>query len=79
MGSILCKCGNRLSNSSAPNDVQYHVYSDREWMKIIELDVVDTINIPQPKNNVWKCDICSRIYVFDAEGKVIAVYALEMQ
>ena len=46
MASITCKCGNRLSNSSAPNDIQYHVYSDREWDKILEHDFIEMIKFP---------------------------------
>lgn len=77
MASILCKCGNRLSNSTVPNDIEYHVYSDREWDKIIEPDVVETIRIPRPVHDVWKCDSCERIYVFNPQGEVIKVYSLE--
>jgi hypothetical protein len=77
MASITCKCGNRLSNSSVPNEVQYYIYSDREWIKIIELGVVETINLPQPKHDVWKCDDCNRLYVFNQKGEVIKIYSLE--
>ncbi|MCB0740676.1 MAG: hypothetical protein R2796_07630 [Chitinophagaceae bacterium] len=77
MASITCECGNQLSNSTVPNDIQYYVYSDREWIKIIELDVVETINLPQPEHDVWKCNNCNRIYVFNQKGEIIKVYILE--
>ena len=77
MASITCKCGRRLSNGEAPNDVQYHVYSDREWHKILENDFVEMIIFPTAKHDVWKCDNCSRLYVFNQTGEVIKVYVLE--
>ncbi len=77
MASIMCKCGNRISNSTVPNDIQYYVYSDREWIKIIEMDVVETINLPHPKYDVWKCDNCQRIYIFGDNGKILKTYSIE--
>ena len=77
MASITCKCGMRLSNTEAPNDIQYHVYSDREWHKILEKDFVEMISFPMAEQDVWKCDNCNRLYVFNQTGKVIKVYALE--
>ena len=77
MASIICKCGKRLSNTGVPNDVQYHVYTDREWHKILENDFFEMISFPTEEQDVWKCDNCSRLYVFNQKGKVIKVYALE--
>jgi hypothetical protein len=78
MASIICKCGNRLSDSNVPSEIQYHVYSDREWIKIIELGVVETISLPAPEHDVWKCNNCNRIYVFNKKGDITKVYTLEI-
>lgn len=77
MASILCKCGNRLSNSESPNHVILHVYTDYEWDDILRMDYVEMINFPKSKNDVWKCVNCNRIYVFDKLGNVIKIYRLE--
>ena len=77
MASIACKCGNRLSNSQAPNDIQYHVYSDQEWHKILENDFIELIRFPKPAYDVWRCNNCNRIYIFDEDGKIVRVYFVE--
>lgn len=77
MASITCKCGNRLSNSEVPNDIRYHVYSDKEWDKILENDFVEMIQFPRPEHDVWKCGNCHRIHVFNQNGEIIKIYLLE--
>jgi hypothetical protein len=78
MASVTCKCGEVLSTTLAPNDVQLRVYSDKEWDNIIQHDSIDPLTIPFPKYDVWRCNNCERIYVFDWEyGKVIKTYVLE--
>ena len=77
MASILCKCGNRLSNSSVPNDVEYHIYSDFEWEEILRKDTWNVPDLPKPKHDAWKCPECKRIYVFSGDGKVVIVYKVE--
>jgi len=73
-----CKCGEILSNSMAPNDIQLRVYTDREWDDIINMGEIDSINIPHPKIDVWRCPKCERVYVFEyGNHKVIKVYKLE--
>ena len=74
MATFLCKCGFRMSNSAAPNEVQYRVYSDIEWDQIMRSDTIETRKIPAPKWDVWKCSECQRVYVFDKNGKVDAIF-----
>lgn len=78
MARFLCKCGETLSNSMAPNDVELRVYTDKEWDDIINLGAIDSVDIPFPKNDVWRCSKCERIYVFEAgKDAVKKVYKLE--
>jgi len=78
MARVTCKCGEVLSNTLSPNDVQLRVYSDREWVNIIQCDSIDPLTIPFPKNDVWRCNKCERILVFDWEyAKVVKTYVLE--
>ncbi|GAB6990114.1 hypothetical protein [Paenibacillus pini] len=78
MAKFICKCGNQLSTVEAPNDVQLYVYSDREWDNIINLgDLIDPLTIPDPANDVWRCPVCRRIYVFNADNTVKVVYKIE--
>ena len=76
---MLCKCGETLSTTAVPNDVELRVYTDGEWDKILENDMIETIKIPFPKYDVWRCPKCERVYVMDwGYGKPpIKVYKLE--
>ena len=78
MAKVQCKCGNLLSSTQCPNTVQLRVYTDAEWDNIINMGMIDSLDIPFPKYDVWKCPQCGRIYVYDeAYGEPIAVYCLE--
>ena len=78
MARLLCKCGVTLSNSMAPNDVELKVFKDEEWDNIINMGQIDSIDLPDPKINVWRCSVCERIYVFDKDSdKVSKTYVLE--
>lgn len=78
MAGFLCRCGESLSNTEAPNDVQLRVYTDKEWDDIINCETLDPISIPFPKYDVWRCTNCERIYFFDwGYGEPIKVYKLE--
>ena len=76
MARLLCKCGEQLSTSEVPNNIQYHVFSEREWGELLEKDSVLTWEIPAPKNDVWLCPNCQRIYVFN-NNAIIRRYTLE--
>lgn len=78
MARFQCKCGQVLSNSLAPNDVELRVYTDKEWDDIINMGQIDSVDIPFPKRNVWRCSECERIYVFDGDI-VRKTYVLEKE
>jgi hypothetical protein len=80
MARMNCTCGEVLSNSMAPNNVQLRVYTDREWDKILEQDIIESWKFPRPTYDVWRCPNCEKIYVFE-EGNHVAVkiYVLEEQ
>lgn len=69
-----CRCGQLLSNSSVPNEIELIVYTDIEFDRIMGLDSIE--DIPSPKRIVWKCNNCERILVFE-EMKLIKTYVLE--
>ena len=72
MARMNCKCGEILSNSEAPNDVELRVYTDREWDNILSVDTINTWKIPLPKYDVWRCPKCERVLVFE-EGNDRAI------
>jgi len=76
LARFLCKCGVTLSNSEAPNDVQLHVYTDKEWDEIVNLDFIDPLTIPSPKHDVWRCVECGRVHVFVGD-EVVRTYIVE--
>ena len=61
---MICKCGKVLSTTRTPNDIQLRVYTDKEWDKIIEPEVLKPWLIPLPTYDVWKCPQCGRLYFF---------------
>lgn len=71
-----CKCGEVLSNSLSPNEVELRVFTDKEWDSIINNDKIEPTEISLPKLDVWKCPTCKRIYVFD-ENELKYRYVLE--
>lgn len=78
MSRMVCKCGETLSNTAVPNDIQLRVYSDKEWDDILNCNSIEPWKIPLPKYDVWKCPNCGRIYVFgEGYGPAIMVYRLE--
>jgi hypothetical protein len=75
---MTCKCGEVLSNTLAPNDIQLKVFTDEEWDHIINIGMIDTFDLPDPKFDVWRCPKCERLYFFEyGNDRAIKVYALE--
>lgn len=77
MARMECKCGEILSNSAAPNDIQLRVYTDREWDEIMNLGMIDSVDIPLPKYDVWRCPKCERLYVWREGNTMAKIYSLE--
>ena len=78
MAKMTCSCGELLSNSTVPNDVELFVYTGEEWDEILIFDTFETWIIPAPKYEVWKCPKCGKIYVFkDGDNEAIKVYVPE--
>lgn len=60
-----CKCGETLSNTQVPNDIELTVYTDIEWDNIINMgDLIDPVMIPHPQVTVFQCTNCGRIHIF---------------
>lgn len=78
MARMTCQCGEILSNSMAPNDIQLRVYTDKEWDEILSLDTINTWEFPMPTYEVWRCPNCERIYVFkEGADQAVKIYKLE--
>ncbi|MCL1807349.1 MAG: hypothetical protein FWG31_06575 [Oscillospiraceae bacterium] len=78
MARMDCICGEYLSNSLAPNDIQLRVYTDKEWDAILEQDVIESWKFPLPTYDVWRCPKCKRIHAFlDGPDKLATVYIIE--
>lgn len=81
MARLTCRCGEYLSDSHAPNDIELIVYTDREWDSMFtNCETIEPYKIPLPKYNVWRCPGCERVYVFEGSEPVpVKVYTLEKQ
>ena len=78
MARFQCKCGQVLSNSFSPNDIELRVYTDKELDDIINMGQIDSVDVPYPKREVWRCPKCERIFVFDGDT-VKKTYILEKE
>ena len=78
MARVTCRCGNVMSTTQCPNDVQLYVYTDKEWDNILDSGIKDPLDIPSPKYDVWKCPRCGRVYVYEQGcGEPVMVYVPE--
>ncbi|MGO4374502.1 hypothetical protein [Paenibacillus sp. 2TAB19] len=66
MAHMGCLCGNRLSNSLCPNDVQIRTYRIEQWEEALakNLDVYYIKDL-----DIWYCKKCDRFYYFQYEGR----------
>lgn len=79
MAGMQCRCGNILSTTACPNNVELHVYTDEEWDELLDCERIIPWEIKKPKHDVWRCPKCQRIYVFNrGNDTVIATYSLEL-
>ena len=78
MARMECICGETLSTTSAPNDVQLWVYTDKEMDTILTPDTIVSWQFSLPTYDVWRCPKCETIYVFkDGCDRAIKIYKLE--
>jgi len=77
MAALECRCGNRLSDTSVPNDIVFHQFSDTEMENMLRQDYISTMDLHTSSAKIWKCPICYRLYIFDVNGKVLEVYTKE--
>jgi uncharacterized protein with PIN domain len=78
MAKILCKCGQILSNSTVPNEVVIHMFTDKEINEILVQDSVPAIELYRRSNEVWHCSNCDRLYFFDKNDKLEKIYRIEI-
>jgi hypothetical protein len=86
-----CFCGNSLSNTGQPNDIEHVLLSSRGIERLqdladAEVSTEGTIN-EWPEHweesgaiDVWKCSGCNRLYVFprgSSDFDKVVVYSVE--
>lgn len=74
MAQFTCDCGNTLSNTRVPNDVQIRVFTDREFDNFLELYEKKFFSFP--KYDVWRCPKCEMLHVFEGD-LVVKKYVLK--
>ena len=79
MARIGCKCGRTMWNGETPNDIEFHVMSDRRLCDIQQADSIGTVEMADSFDyNVWRCPDCGRLYVYDDKGSsALFVYTIE--
>lgn len=79
MSHIRCLCGNSLSDFHCPNDIVFWVFTDREWFDIKHSNIYDSIDIPFPTHQVWKCPECERVFLMEWHGDFLKTYVVEKE
>jgi ribosomal protein L37AE/L43A len=75
---ISCKCGEALPASGSPNGNMLRAYTDEEWERFLDAEIIKTQDVPPPPRDIWRCPKCERVYVFEKGGAAPAkVYALK--
>lgn len=76
---MLCRCGNTLSNSENPNDIEIYGFPDRQFYKLTESGQTDFENIADvdPEITFWQCPHCGRLYLFKNGSNIPVCYKLE--
>ena len=46
MARFLCACGNTLSNSRGPNEIEYYAFSPSQWEFLMTCGDIDVLEIP---------------------------------
>lgn len=64
MARLQCECDNTLSNSCAPNEIQYYAYSPTQWKELMTCGEIDVLAIPDPEGEIWRCPKCKRLHWF---------------
>jgi len=65
MARFLCRCGNELSNSTAP-EIEYRVYTYKEWEIILtDENITEPILVPLSDHTAWVCPQCERVFLWD--------------
>lgn len=67
MARLRCVCGNSLSNSRSPNEIQYYAFSANQWKYLLTCGEIDVLTIPDPEGEIWRCPQCERLCWF-SEG-----------
>ncbi len=48
MARMMCRCGEKLNNQQAPNDIELIVYTDQAWNEIMDCESSNPWMIPRP-------------------------------
>lgn len=79
MAHIGCPCGNRLSNSGDYYDLEYYFISNDVLQKHWEDMAFFEIQYSDLRTEIWKCDICDRMLVFDNDTGKVAKYMKQVE
>lgn len=80
MAGIRCVCGKTLNNKKSPNNIVLRTYSDEQYgelMDFIDSSVSDSVQMPEPNVEIWRCPDCKRMYVFENGTDKPVIYKIE--
>lgn len=64
MSKIGCNCGECLSNSEFPNDIEWDIYTKREFESRINNEYFKYVEEQEEVDYFWLCPKCKRAYVW---------------
>lgn len=69
MSKMGCQCGECLSNSEVPNDIEWWIYTKEDFEQWKENDYFEYTDEHETFNGFWLCPKCKRAYVSLKVGK----------
>lgn len=59
---VYCYCGRVFSNTSAPNDVGFYAYKEKNWKEIKSKGIIDWLYDAKEYIHQYCCPYCNRIH-----------------
>ena len=64
MSKMCCQCGEVLSNSIVPNDIEWNIYKKKDFENWIEKDYFEYTEEYEDFDYFWLCPKCQRAHVW---------------
>lgn len=78
MAKLACPCGNILWNGCDGDETEYYFVSDQALREHWESMAFFKMQYNELGTEIWKCDVCDRMMVFDPPSDCVTRYLLRV-